>query len=61
MELCEASDRDLVNYYKSLQKLNEDSEKLRGQLKELEKLRSRLLGCWCHTRADPRFLHWWIA
>jgi uncharacterized protein YhaN len=36
MELREASDRDLVNYYKSLQKLNEDYEKLRGQLKELE-------------------------
>jgi septal ring factor EnvC (AmiA/AmiB activator) len=36
MELCEASDRDLVNCYKSLQKLNEDCEKLRGQLKELE-------------------------
>jgi tetrahydromethanopterin S-methyltransferase subunit B len=36
MELREASDRDLVNYYKSLQKLNEDCEKLRGQLKELE-------------------------
>jgi hypothetical protein len=36
MELCEASDRNLVNCYKSLQKLNEDCEKLRGQLKELE-------------------------
>jgi septal ring factor EnvC (AmiA/AmiB activator) len=36
MELWIASDRDLVNYYKSLQKLNEDCEKLRGQLKELE-------------------------
>jgi hypothetical protein len=36
MELREASDRDLFNYYKSLQKLNEDCEKLRGQLKELE-------------------------
>jgi hypothetical protein len=36
MELHEASDCDLVNYYKSLQKLNEDCEKLRGQLKELE-------------------------
>jgi hypothetical protein len=36
MELREASDRDLVNCYKSLQKLNEDYEKLRGQLKELE-------------------------
>jgi Skp family chaperone for outer membrane proteins len=36
MELHIASDRDLVNYYKSLQKLNEDCEKLRAQLKELE-------------------------
>jgi hypothetical protein len=36
MELWIASDRDLVNCYKSLQKLNEDCEKLRGQLKELE-------------------------
>jgi hypothetical protein len=29
-------DRELVNYYKSLQKLNEDYKRLRGQLKELE-------------------------
>jgi hypothetical protein len=36
MELREALDRDLVNCYKSLQKLNEDREKLRVQLKELE-------------------------
>jgi hypothetical protein len=36
MELREASDHDLVNCYKSLQKLNKDCEKLRGQLKELE-------------------------
>jgi vacuolar-type H+-ATPase subunit I/STV1 len=36
MELHIASDRDLVNCYKSLQKLNEDCEKLRAQLKELE-------------------------
>jgi vacuolar-type H+-ATPase subunit I/STV1 len=36
MELRIASDRDLVNYYKLLQKLNEDCEKLRAQLKELE-------------------------
>jgi hypothetical protein len=36
MELRIASDRDLVNYYKSLQKLNEDCEKLRAQLKDLE-------------------------
>jgi hypothetical protein len=36
MELHGASNCDLVNCYKSLQKLNEDCEKLRGQLKELE-------------------------
>jgi hypothetical protein len=36
MELREASDCDLVNYYKSLQKLNEDCKKLRGQLKDRE-------------------------
>jgi hypothetical protein len=36
MELREASDCDLVNCYKSLQKLNEDCEKLWGQLKEIE-------------------------
>jgi hypothetical protein len=36
MELCIASNRDLVNCYKSLQKLKEDCERLRAQLKELE-------------------------
>jgi hypothetical protein len=36
MELRIASDCDLVNCYKSPQKLNEDCERLRGQLKELE-------------------------
>jgi hypothetical protein len=36
MELRIASDRDLVNCYKSLQKLNEDCEALRAQLKELQ-------------------------
>jgi hypothetical protein len=36
MELHIASDRDLVNCYKSLQKLNEDCEKLWAQMKELE-------------------------
>jgi hypothetical protein len=36
MELCKALDRDLVNSYNSLQKLNEDCERLWGQLKELE-------------------------
>jgi hypothetical protein len=35
-ELRIASDRDLDNYYKSLQKMNEDCEKLRAQLKDLE-------------------------
>jgi septal ring factor EnvC (AmiA/AmiB activator) len=36
MELRIASDRDLVNCYKSLQKLNKDCEALRAQQKELE-------------------------
>jgi hypothetical protein len=36
MELRIASDRDLINCYKFLQKLNEDCEKLRAQLEELE-------------------------
>jgi tetrahydromethanopterin S-methyltransferase subunit B len=36
MELHEASVLDLVCCYKSLQKLNEECEKLQGQLKELE-------------------------
>jgi hypothetical protein len=38
MELRITSDHDLVNCYKSLQKLGEDCEKLRGQLKELEEV-----------------------
>jgi hypothetical protein len=38
MELRITSDCDLVNCYKSLQKLGEDCEKLRGQLKELEEV-----------------------
>jgi hypothetical protein len=36
MELRIASNCDLINCYKSLQKQNEDCEKLRGQLMELE-------------------------
>jgi hypothetical protein len=36
MELRIVPDRDLVNCYKSLQKLNEDCEKLRAQFKEFE-------------------------
>jgi hypothetical protein len=38
MELRIASDHDLVSCYKSLQKLNEDCEALRAQLKELEEV-----------------------
>jgi hypothetical protein len=38
MELREASDRNRVSCYKSLQKLNEDYEKLQGQLEELEEV-----------------------
>jgi septal ring factor EnvC (AmiA/AmiB activator) len=38
MELRIASDHDLVNCYKSLQKLNEDCKKLRAQVKELEEV-----------------------
>jgi hypothetical protein len=38
MELRIASDCDLVNCYKSLQKLNEDCEVLWAQLKELEEV-----------------------
>jgi hypothetical protein len=36
MELQIASNRDLIICYKSLQKLNQECERLRGQLKELE-------------------------
>jgi hypothetical protein len=61
MELHEASDRDLVNCYKSLQKLNENCEKLRGQLKELEEAALPIAGCWCHTRVGQRLLHWWTG
>jgi vacuolar-type H+-ATPase subunit I/STV1 len=43
MELRIALDRDLINCYKSLQKLNEDCEKLRAQLKELEEAALPLL------------------
>jgi septal ring factor EnvC (AmiA/AmiB activator) len=42
MELRIASDHDLVNSYKSLQKLNGECEKLRAQLKELEEAALRI-------------------
>jgi hypothetical protein len=60
MELRIASDRDLVNYYKSLQKLNKDCEKLRAQLKELEDAALPIARRWCLTLAVPRLCHWWI-
>jgi uncharacterized protein YpuA (DUF1002 family) len=53
MELREASNRDLVNCYKSLQKLNEDYERLHGQLKELEEAILSIARCWCLIQAGP--------
>jgi hypothetical protein len=61
MELRIASDRDLVNCYKSLQKLNENCEKLRAQLKELEEAHFPLRGYWCLIRAGRRQLRWWTG
>jgi hypothetical protein len=55
MELRIASDRDLVNCYKSLQKLNEDCE---HSSKNLKKPHFRLRGYWCLIRTDRRSLHW---
>jgi hypothetical protein len=57
MELREASDCDLVNYYKSLHKLNEDYERLWGQLKELEEATLLIARLLVPHRADPRLLH----
>jgi hypothetical protein len=54
MELCIASDRDLVNYYKSLQKLNEDYEKLRAQLKDLKEAALPIAMHWCLIRVGRR-------
>jgi hypothetical protein len=56
MELQIASDRDLVNCYKSLQKLNEDCEALRAQLKDLEEAALPI----ARPRAAPRSLLWRI-
>jgi predicted RNase H-like nuclease (RuvC/YqgF family) len=61
MELRIASDRDLVNCNKSLQKLNEDCEKLWAQLKELEEAALPSRGCWCPTLAVRRLHLWWIG
>jgi hypothetical protein len=54
MELQIASDCDLDNCYKSLQKLNQDCKRLRSRSKNSMKPRSPLRGCWCHTRAGRR-------
>jgi hypothetical protein len=53
MELRIASDRDLVKCYKSLQKLGEDCEKVRGQLKELEEA---ALVVWTSLDPLPRWI-----
>jgi DNA repair ATPase RecN len=50
MELRIASDRDLVNCYKSLQQLNEDCEKLQAQLKELEEAALPIARLLVHSR-----------
>jgi hypothetical protein len=49
MELRIASDRDLVNCYKYLQKLNEDCVKLRGSSRNLKKPHFPSRGCLYHT------------
>jgi hypothetical protein len=46
-----------VNYYKSLHKLNEDYERLWGQLKELEEATLLIARLLVPHRADPRLLH----
>jgi SMC interacting uncharacterized protein involved in chromosome segregation len=58
MELRISSDRDLVNYYKSLQKLGEDCEKLRDSSRNLKKPHFPLQGCWCLIRVARRLLRW---
>jgi septal ring factor EnvC (AmiA/AmiB activator) len=54
MELRIASDRDLVNCYKSLQKLNKDCEKLRAQLKELEEATLPIARLLVHHPGGPK-------
>jgi chromosome segregation ATPase len=54
MELREASDRDLVNCYKSLHELHKDWEKLAANSRSLKKPHSRLQGCWYLIEACPR-------
>jgi hypothetical protein len=54
MELRIASDRDLVNCYKSLQKRNEDCEKLGAQLKELEEVALPIARLLVHHHGGPK-------
>jgi hypothetical protein len=58
MELRIASYRDLVNCYKSLQKLNEDCESCGDNSKNLKKPHFQLQGYWCIIRVGRRLLHW---
>jgi hypothetical protein len=55
MELRIATDRDLVNCYKSLQKLNEDCEALRAQLKELEEAALQIARLLVPHLGGPKF------
>jgi hypothetical protein len=61
IELRIASDRDLVNCYKSLQKLGEIARSCGVNSRILKKPRCPSLGCWYLTRTDQRLLHWSIG
>jgi hypothetical protein len=54
MELRIVSDRDLINCYKSLQKLNKDCEKLWAQLKELEEATLPIVRLLVHHPGRPK-------
>jgi hypothetical protein len=54
MELCIASDRGLINCYKSLQKLNKDCEELRAQLKELKEAALPIARLLVHHPGGPK-------
>jgi chromosome segregation ATPase len=54
MGLRITSNRDLINCYKSLRKLNEDHEGLQAQLKELEEAALPSQDSWCLIPAAPR-------
>jgi hypothetical protein len=61
MELRIASDRDLLNCFKSLQKLNEDYEKLRAQLKELEEAALPIARLLVPHPGGPKIAPWWTG